>query len=124
MAALGVAVFGVAQDAAAHIGFNDPGVGMYLTTLVGVLLVPIGVAAALVAWFLVRARSGRPRPARPHAARHSPASSRKRSTELIGTPSSSAMRNLAIIAFGSPGCRLEWSRIRPRPFSPRICSIA
>ena len=37
---LGVAVFGVAQDAAAHIGYYDPGVGMYLTTLVGVLLVP------------------------------------------------------------------------------------
>jgi hypothetical protein len=55
VAALGVAVFGVVQDAAAHIGFNDPGVGMYLTTLIGVLLVPIGVAAALVAWFLVRA---------------------------------------------------------------------
>ena len=55
VAVLGVAVFGVAQDAAAHIGFNDPGVGMYLTTLVGVLLVPIGIAAALVAWLLVRA---------------------------------------------------------------------
>ena len=55
VAVLGVAVFGVAQDAAAHIGFNDPGVGMYLTTLVGVLLVPIGLAAALVAWLLVRA---------------------------------------------------------------------
>jgi hypothetical protein len=55
VAALGVAVFGVVQDAAAHIGFNDPGVGMYITTLVGVLLVPIGIAAALVAWLLVRA---------------------------------------------------------------------
>lgn len=50
---LGVAVFAVAQDAAAHIGYNDPGVGMYLTTLAGVLLVPIGIAAALVAWVLV-----------------------------------------------------------------------
>ena len=55
VAALGVAVFAVAQDAAAHIGFLDPGIGMYLTTLVGVLLVPIGIAAALVAWVLVRA---------------------------------------------------------------------
>ena len=117
----GVAAFGVAQDAAAHIGWNDPGVGMYLTTLVAVLLVPIGLAAALVAWILGArgASSGAPPPPA-----YSPASSRKRSTELIGTPSSSAMRNLAIIAFGSPGCRLEWSRIRPRPFSPRICSIA
>ncbi len=52
---LGVAVFFVAQDAAAHIGFLDPGVGMYLTTLVGVLLAPIGLAAALVARFLSRA---------------------------------------------------------------------
>ena len=55
MALLGVAVFAVAQDAAAHIGFFDPGVGMYLTTLIGVLLVPIGLAAALVARFLSRA---------------------------------------------------------------------
>jgi hypothetical protein len=55
VAILGVAVFGVVQDAAAHIGYNDPGVGMYITTLVGVLLVPIGIAAALVAWTLVRA---------------------------------------------------------------------
>jgi len=54
-ALLGVAVFFIAQDAAAHIGFLDPGVGMYLTTLVGVLLVPIGLAAALVARFLSRA---------------------------------------------------------------------
>ena len=55
VAVLGVAVVGVVADAAAHIGYNDPGVGMYLTTLVGVLLVPIGVAAALVALVLARA---------------------------------------------------------------------
>jgi hypothetical protein len=55
VAACGVAAFGVAQDAAAHIGWYDPGVGMYLTTLAAVLLVPIGLAAALVAWILVRA---------------------------------------------------------------------
>ena len=55
VAGLGIAVFGVAQDAAAHIGWFDPGVGMYLTTLVGVLLVPIGLAAALVARFLAAA---------------------------------------------------------------------
>ena len=54
VAACGVAAFGVAQDAAASIGFFDPGVGMYLTTLVAVLLVPIGLAAALVAWLTVR----------------------------------------------------------------------
>ena len=67
VAALGVAVFGVAQDAAAHIGFLDPGVGMYLTTLVGILLVPIGLAAALVARFLARAEASR-RPRRRRAA--------------------------------------------------------
>jgi hypothetical protein len=58
VAACGVAALGVAQDAAASIGFFDPGVGMYVTTLVAVLLVPIGLAAALVAWLVVRA--GRP----------------------------------------------------------------
>ena len=60
VAVAGVAVFFVAQDAAAHIGYFDPGVGMYLTTLVGVLLVPIGIAAALVAWLVVRAEAAGP----------------------------------------------------------------
>jgi hypothetical protein len=60
VATCGVAVVGLAQDAAAHIGFRDPGVGMYLTTMVGVLLVPIGLAAALVAWFLARADAQAP----------------------------------------------------------------
>jgi hypothetical protein len=55
VAALGTAVFFVAQDAAAHIGWLDPGVGMYITTLAGILLVPIGLAAALVARFVSRA---------------------------------------------------------------------
>jgi hypothetical protein len=55
VAACGVAAFGVAQDAASQIGWYDPGIGMYLTTLVAVLLVPIGLAAALVAWLLLRA---------------------------------------------------------------------
>ena len=55
VAVCGVAAFGAAQDAASHIGWNDPGLGMYLTTLAAVLLVPIGLAAALVAWILVRA---------------------------------------------------------------------
>lgn len=55
VAASGVAAFGVAQDAAVSIGFYDPGVGMYLTTLAAVLLVPIGLAAAIVAWLIVRA---------------------------------------------------------------------
>ena len=60
VAVLGVAAFAVAQDAAAHLGYYDPGVGMYVTTLVGVLLVPIGAAAALVAWILVRAEGRAP----------------------------------------------------------------
>ncbi len=66
VAVAGGAVFFVAQDAATHIGYLDPGVGMYLTALVGVLLVPIGIAAALVAWLIVRAErsaAGAPPPA-------------------------------------------------------------
>ncbi|HEX5643559.1 MAG TPA: hypothetical protein VFZ86_14655 [Thermoleophilia bacterium] len=55
VAACGAGVFAVAQDAASQIAFFDPGLGLYLTTLVGVLLVPIGAAAAMVAWFVARA---------------------------------------------------------------------
>ncbi len=51
----GVAVFAVAQDAASQIAWFDPGLGLYLATLVGVLLVPIGAAAAMVAWSVARA---------------------------------------------------------------------
>jgi hypothetical protein len=64
VAVAGFAAFAVAQDAAAHAGFYDPGMGMYLTTLVGVLLVPIGLAASVVALILVRAeRAGEEPPA-------------------------------------------------------------
>lgn len=55
VATCGLAVAAVAADAAAHIGFMSPGVGMYLSLLTGVLLVPIGLAASLVAWILARA---------------------------------------------------------------------
>ena len=55
VAGCGAGVFAVAQDAASQIAFFDPGLGLYLTTLVGVLLVPIGAAAAMVALILVRA---------------------------------------------------------------------
>ena len=55
VAACGVAVVGVGSDAAGQIGFMSPGLGLYLTLFAGVLLVPIGVAAALVAWFVARA---------------------------------------------------------------------
>ena len=65
VAACGVAAFGVAQDAASQIGWYDPGVGMYLTTLVGVLLIPIGLAAALVAWLLLRAERAAAEPPAP-----------------------------------------------------------
>jgi hypothetical protein len=54
VAACGVAVIGVGRDAASALGWWSPGLGMYLTVLAGVLLVPIGLAAALVAWILVR----------------------------------------------------------------------
>ncbi len=60
VAALGVAALGGAQDAAAHLRFLDPGIGMYLTTMVGVLLVPIGIAAAMVAWIVARAEGRAP----------------------------------------------------------------
>ena len=53
--AAGVAVIGVGGDAASQIAFMSPGVGLYLTLFAGVLLVPIGVAAALVGWFVPRA---------------------------------------------------------------------
>jgi hypothetical protein len=65
VAACGVAVFGVAQDAASQIGWYDPGIGMYLTTLVAVLLVPIGLAAALVGWLLLRAERAAAEPPTP-----------------------------------------------------------
>jgi hypothetical protein len=68
VAGSGIAVFGVARDAAAHIGFLDPGIGLYLTTFVGVLLVPIGLAAALVAWFLARAANTPTAPPAPESA--------------------------------------------------------
>jgi hypothetical protein len=55
VAASGVAAFWVTRDAAVYTSGYDPGIGMYLTTLVAVLLVPIGLAAALVAVILVRA---------------------------------------------------------------------
>jgi hypothetical protein len=63
VALCGLAAFGVAQDAASNVGWYDPGVGMYLTTFVAVLLVPIGVASALVAWILVRAERAAVTPA-------------------------------------------------------------
>jgi len=54
-ALLGVAVIAVGNDAAGQIAFKSPGLGLYLTVLAGVLLVPIGLAAALVALILARA---------------------------------------------------------------------
>jgi len=67
-ASLGGAAAAVAWDSAGYVGFLGPGVGMYLTTLVGILLVPIGLAAALVALFLARAEretAGPPAPTGP-----------------------------------------------------------
>jgi hypothetical protein len=59
-ALMGVAVVAVGSDAAEQIPFGSPGLGLYLTVLVGVLLVPIGVAAALVALLLARAQGRAP----------------------------------------------------------------
>ncbi len=55
VAACGVAVVGVGSDAAGQIAFMSPGLGLYLTVFAGVLLVPVGVAAAIVGWFVARA---------------------------------------------------------------------
>ena len=55
VAACGVAVVGVGSDAAAGLGWWSPGLGLYLTVFAGVLLVPVGVAAAIVGWFVARA---------------------------------------------------------------------
>lgn len=54
IAACGVAVVGVGRDAAVQIAFMSPGIGLYLTVFAGVLLVPIGVAAAAVGWLVAR----------------------------------------------------------------------
>ena len=53
-AVCGVAAVAVAGDAAGHITGMSPGLGLYLTTFAGVLLVPIGLATALVGWFVAR----------------------------------------------------------------------
>lgn len=80
VAACGVAVAVVVSDAAAYMGFMSPGIGMYLTMLTGVLLVPIGAAAALVAWFIARgkaaqgAAAGGPPPTAPPAPEIAPPS--------------------------------------------------
>jgi len=60
VAACGVAVVGVGSDAAGQIAFMSPGLGLYLTVFAGVLLVPIGLAAALVAWFVARTSTRAP----------------------------------------------------------------
>jgi len=66
--ACGVAVVGVGSDAAGQIAFKSPGLGLYLTVLAGVLLVPIGIAAALVGWFVARAAKAATVPPAPESA--------------------------------------------------------
>ena len=58
VAACGIAAVANADAAAGHIGWLSPGLGLYLTTFAGVLLVPIGLAAGLVGWFVARAAAG------------------------------------------------------------------
>jgi hypothetical protein len=55
VAVCGAAAVTVASDAAGHIAWLSPGLGLYLTTFAGVLLIPIGLATALVGWFVARA---------------------------------------------------------------------
>jgi len=55
LAAAGAGSFALAGDAAGQIGFGlRPGIGLYITLFVGVILVPIGLATAIVAFVLAR----------------------------------------------------------------------
>jgi hypothetical protein len=58
IAACGIAAVADADAAASHLGWLSPGLGLYLTTFAGVLLVPIGLATGLVGWFVARAPAG------------------------------------------------------------------
>ncbi len=58
VAACGIAAVANADAAAGHIGWLSPGLGLYLTMFMGVLLVPIGLAMGLVGWFVARAAAG------------------------------------------------------------------
>lgn len=60
IAACGAGVLLVGRDAAAGLGWWSPGLGMYLSVLAGVLLVPIGLATALVGWLVARAVARNP----------------------------------------------------------------
>jgi hypothetical protein len=55
VAGCGAAIIAVGGDAASGLGWWSPGLGMYLSVLAGVLLLPIGLAAALVGWVVARA---------------------------------------------------------------------
>jgi hypothetical protein len=75
VAACGGGVIAVAGDAASALGWWSPGLGMYLTVLAGVLLLPIGLAAALVGWSVARAaRTPEPAPTAPPAPGSAPPS--------------------------------------------------
>ena len=54
VAVCGIAAVAVAGDAAGHIARMSPGLRIFLTTFAGVLLIPIGLATALVGWFVAR----------------------------------------------------------------------
>ncbi len=58
----GVAGGLLANDAADYLGYAyKPGLGMYLTLLVGILLVPIGLCSALIAELLRRRPAATPK---------------------------------------------------------------
>jgi hypothetical protein len=61
LAAAGVVSFALADNAAAQIGQPvRPGIGLYTTLLLSVLLVPIGLATAIVAFMLARGYGAAP----------------------------------------------------------------
>ncbi len=55
LAAAGAGSFALADDASAQIGYSmGAGIGLYVTLFVGIILVPIGLATAIVAFVLAR----------------------------------------------------------------------
>lgn len=55
LAAAGIGCFALADNAAGNLGgIFSPGIGLYITLFVGIVLVPIGLATAIVAFVLAR----------------------------------------------------------------------
>jgi hypothetical protein len=62
LAAAGAGCFALADNAAGNLGgMFSPGIGLYTTLFVGIILVPIGLATAIVAFLLARGYGATPR---------------------------------------------------------------